>query len=233
VSFTLILAITAAAAASAGYLAARRKSEPASPDDPDDPDAKRDKRGPGPGDPSEARKAQPKPAPEAKGGGGRKPAGGKPKPAEDIFAELPLALGDVVSALEEERWLSGALVAREDGKVQSVLFVAPEGATLAAVAAFAPPNKTIWWMSPATLSSPDEPPATIELDGVAFRRKGRLPVAMERLGQGAPSVGPEAIWGAYEGGKGEVAVVITSQGNTYAWMGRRLDEDQYDRLGAG
>ena len=68
---------------------------------------------------------------------------------------------------------------------------------------------------------------------MTFRRKGRLPVAMERLGQGAPSVGPEAIWGAYEGGKGEVAVVITSQGSTYAWMGRRLDEEQYDRLGAG
>lgn len=224
------MAITAAAAASMGYLAARRKGEHA--EGPRDPDEKDDAPG-DKGKPEPRGKVESKSKPEPKAAPPRKPAAGKPKPAEDIFADLPLALGDVVSALEEERWLSGALVAREEGKVLSVLFFAPEGAKVAAVAAFAPPRKDIFWMDPSELASLDEPPATIELDGVTFRRKGRLPVSMERLGQNAPSVGPEAIWGAYEGGKGEVAVVLTSEGKTHAWMGRRLDEEQYDRLGAG
>jgi len=214
-SFTLLLAVTAAVAASMGYLAARKHGvEDGIPpgDEDDEKDEKKDEK--------EEKKREPAPRPV------KKPAVSLP------FATLPFALGDVVSSGPDERWLAGAIVAREGGRVIGALFVAPEGVVHKAVAVFAPPRKDIWWMSPIELASPDEPPATIEVEGVALQRKGRLPVTLERLGQGAPPVGEDGIWAAYDRGK-EVAVVIASQGRAFAWSGVRLDEEEYDRLGGG
>jgi hypothetical protein len=211
-SFTLIMVVTAAVAATMGYMAARRRGE-------EDDEEERKEAPPKDGPPKGAKKAEPKP-----------PAPADPKA---IFAGMPLTLGDVVSAEHGERWLAGALVAREDGRVTAALFLAPEGTKVSAVAAFAPPRREIFWMESAELTSPDEPPATIELGDVAMRRKGRLPVSLERLGQGAPPVAEEGIWAVYAGGGRDVAVVIVSQGRAYAWAGKRLDEDEYDRLGEG
>jgi hypothetical protein len=208
-SFTLIMAVTAALAATMGYMAARRRGD-------DDEDELVDSRE---GSECSAKNVVPKGQVEA-----------DPKTA---FAGLPLSLGDVVSAMNEERWLAGALVAREEGLVIAALFLAPEGKKQSAVAVFAPPRREIFWMDPTELTSPDEPPATIELGGSTMRRKGRLPVTVERLGQGVPHLAEEAIWATYEGGSGGVAVVITSQGRAYAWVGRRLEEQEYDRLGEG
>lgn len=249
-SFTLILAVTAAVAGSMGYFAARKKGdEPAAPPKKRDDEKKnkdedkdkdeheierdedeKDEYGKPPPELKTFAKIKPGPRPNGKGAP-------KPETAEEknkkIFAGLPLSLGDVVSDHHEERWLAGALVAREQGRVISALFLAPEGAKLSAVAVFAAPRKDIYWMDPAPLDVTDEPSATIELGGIAFRRKARLPVTIERLGQGAPSVGEEAIWGVYDGGPAEVAVVLVSDGRVYAWQGRKLDEDRYDRLGEG
>jgi hypothetical protein len=224
VSFTLILAVTAAVAASMGYMAARKHGDAGAEPDPDGdetdaPEKKADKK----------EQKQTPPPPE------KKPAKkGKPEPEVSPFATLPLALGDVVSLSSgvEERWLAGALVARENGQVIGALFLAPEGATLKAVAAFAPPRRDLYWMSPAELTSPDEPPATIELGGIPLQRKGRLPVSLEKLGQGAPKVGPEGIWAVYDRGR-DVAVVVVSDGQAHAWVGTRLEEEEYDRLGGG
>ena len=242
-SFTLILAVTAAVAGSMGYLAARKKG-----DEPEAPPTKRknEKKNEQDEDDEHEEKdeyGKPPPAvvkPKEKVAAAAKPGSKgavKPETAEEkarkTFAGLPLSLGDVVSDGHEERWLAGALVAREQGRVLSALFLAPEGAKLSAVAVFAAPRKDIYWMDPAELDVTDEPPATIELAGIAFRRKARLPVTIERLGQGAPSIGEEAIWGVYDGGPAEVAVVLVSEGRVHAWQGRKLDEDRYDRLGEG
>lgn len=239
-SFTLILAVTAAVAGSMGYLAARKKS-----DEPElepgkrknelrernEDDEEKDEYGKPPPEPSKPKeKAAAASKPGSKGAAKQETAEEK---AKKTFAGLPLALGDVVSDGHEERWLAGALVAREQGRVLSALFLAPEGAKLSAVAVFAAPRKDIYWMDPAELDVTEEPPATIELAGIAFRRKARLPVTIERLGQGAPSLGEEAIWGVYDGGPAEVAVVLVSEGRVHAWQGRKLDEDRYDRLGEG
>lgn len=213
-SFTLIMAVTAAVAATMGYMAARRKG-----DDGEEQEEERKEAPPKDGPPKSVKKAEPKPR-----------AAADPKAA---FAGMPFTLGDVVSAEHEERWLAGALVAREDGRVLAALFLAPEGKKLSAVAAFAPPRREIFWMEPTELTSPEEPPATIELGGLAMRRKGRLPVSIERLGQGAPAIAEEAIWAAYEGGGRDVAVVIVSEGRAHAWVGKRLDAEEYDRLGEG
>lgn len=208
---TLVAAATAVVAATTGYLVARRR-----------------------GGPTEARRALGR-----RGGGGRAAAPKDPKKdAKDAreaeaLTGLPVTLGDVIVAGTEERWLAGALVAREKGRVVSALFLAPEGATTRAVAAFALPKAEIFWLDPVDVVSPAEPPATLELGGAMLTRRGRLPVAVERLGQGAPSVGDAALWATYEGGGREVAVVLVSDGRALAWMGRRLDADEYDRLGSG
>jgi hypothetical protein len=215
VSLTLLLAVTAAVAGSMGYFAARRHGEgDASPDEggekqAGDPEKKKDDRRPPP-----PVKAAPK------------------KPAASPFATLPLALGDVVSSGHEERWLAGAVVAREGGQVIAALLLAPEGTKQHAVAVFAPPRRDVWWMAPTDLVSPAEPPATVELGGVALQRKARLPVTFERLGQGAPDVGEEGLWAVYGHGR-DVAVVIASLGKAHAWVGVRLEEGEYDRLGGG
>ncbi len=219
-SFTLLLAVTAAVAASMGYLAARKHGdEDDAPPDSGEQDGGKKKERERERDKDSEQKPAPKPVK-------------KPAATVSPFATLPLALGDVVSSGTEERWLAGAVVAREGGRVIGAVFLAPEGVVQQAVAVFAPPRKEIWWMSPAKLDSPSEPPATIEIGGVAMPRKGRLPVALERLGQGAPDVGEEGLWAVYDVGR-DVAVVIASGGKVHAWSGRRLDEEEYDRLGGG
>lgn len=223
-SFTLVLAVTAAVAASMGYLAARKHGDGGSrrdERDERDDDETDEKKG------DQQKDERKKPAEVAS-----PPAMKKTKPDAAPFATLPLALGDVVSAGMDERWLSGAIVAREEGRVIAALFVAPEGREHKAVAAFAPPRKDIWWLSPAELVTPDEPPATIELAGIPLQRKARLPVRLEKHGQGAPTVAEEGIWAVYDRGR-DVAVVIAWQGQAHAWVGTRLEEDEYDRLGGG
>jgi hypothetical protein len=221
-SFTLLLAVTAAVAASMGYLAARKHGdEDEPPPDSGDQTGNKDKKK------QDDRETDGSPRPPAK------PARKQPSgPAVSPFAELPLALGDVVSSGSDERWLAGAVVAREGGRVVGALFLAPEGTAQKAVAVFAPPRKDIWWMSPTEVASPSEPPATIEVAGVALSRKSRLPVTLERLGQGAPQVAEEGLWAVYDRGR-DVALVIASGGRAHAWSGLRMEEGEYDRLGGG
>jgi hypothetical protein len=234
VSVTLVLAVTAAVAASMGYMAARKHGD-------DEAEGHRDRDQDG--DRTDEKKPDAKKADERRDEDERRGEDNatqrnKPRPAKkkgagpSPFVGLPLALGDVVSSGSEERWLAGALVAREGDRVVGCVFLAPEGTVNKAVAVFAAPRKEIWWMSPVEIASPDEPPATIEVAGTAMQRKGRLPVALERLGQGVPPVGEEGIWAAYDRGR-DVAIVVSSQGKAHAWSGVRVEEHEYDRLGGG
>jgi hypothetical protein len=102
---------------------------------------------------------------------------------------------------------------------------------LDAVVVFAPPRREIHWLRPASVEAPEEPPATIELGGATFVRRGRVPVTVEAMGQGVPPLGETAIWAAYDGAGRDVAVVLASRGALYGWSGRRYDEGEYDRLG--
>lgn len=149
------------------------------------------------------------------------------------WSELPLSLGDVVLVGSEERWLAGALVARERGELVAVVFLAPEGAAQSAVVAFPEPRREILWLLPAEVDAPDEPPATLEIAGMTLRRRARLPVSLERLGQGAPALGNAGILAFYEGGGHDAAVVLASEGRIHAWAGRRIDDAGYERLGGG
>lgn len=172
---------------------------------------------------------------EAPGGNGGERARGAPAapPGDAPWNELPLALGDVVLAGSEERWLSGAIVARERGEIVAAVFLAPEGGAHGAVVAFPAPRREILWLAPAAADSPDEPPATLEIAGATMRRRTRLPAALERCGQGAPSVGDAGIIALYEGAGHDAAVVLASEGRIHAWAGRRIEDGGYERLGGG
>jgi hypothetical protein len=211
-----VLGLAAVAAAAAGWFAARRRNRAERPvaDAPkgDEPAKKGD---------TQAKSAA----------DGKKAAA--PAAAKSPFDGLPLALGDVVSADGDERWLSGALVAREGDRVVGVLFVAPEGRALHAVAAFPPPRRDIHWLAPAEVEIPAEPPATVELAGATYTRRSRLPVSLERQGQGAPELGESALWAQYEATGRDVALVLSGGGKVFAWTGTRQDPGDYDRMGGG
>lgn len=154
---------------------------------------------------------------------------------------LPLGLGDVVTAevevagrmAHEERWLRGGIVASERGRLVGVVYAAPEGAALEAVAVLAPPERHILWMSPVEVELGPEPPSTLEIGGVLMRRKLRRPVELERIGVGAPPCAAEGAWVEYEGPAGAAALILAQGPRRLAWSGRRLDEGRYDRMGRG
>ena len=149
------------------------------------------------------------------------------------FDGLALAPDDVVCADGEERWLAGALLAREGKHVQAAIFMAPEGAEVRAVAILVPQGRAIFWLTRADVACPAEPPGAIEIHGLALSRRWRLPVSIERHGQGAPQVGDTGILAFYEAGARDVALVLTGTAAPCAWVGRRYDESEYERLGTG
>ncbi len=151
-------------------------------------------------------------------------------PAAKPLAGFPLELGDVISSDGQERWLSGAIVAREQNAIM-VLFFAPEGREHWVVVAHPLPERNILWLRPVEVVSPAEPPATLEIGGFTMHRKSRLPVKLERLGQGAPDVESTGIVATYSAGAREVGIVLTSGEQSLAWSGRRIDASEYERMG--
>lgn len=154
-------------------------------------------------------------------------------PAPTTPDTLPLSLGDVVSAEGEERWLEGALVAREDGSARAALFFAREGLEERAVLVFAPPRREIHWLAPTPALAPREPPGTLEVGRATYTLVGRFPAAVERVGQGAPHVGDVVLWALYEGGGRKVALLLTGGVEARVWTGTRVDDGEWDRLGKG
>lgn len=160
-----------------------------------------------------------------------KPEADAEEPAPE--PELPMELRDVVSRGREERWLAGALMAREGGVLRAALFFAPEGAELRAVVAFPRPRREILWLRPAEVEVAGEPPTTLDVDGRTMRRRMRLPVSLERVGQGAPGPGKHGILAEYAAGGRDVAVVLEGAEATVALVGELCAEGEYDVWGGG
>jgi hypothetical protein len=135
--------------------------------------------------------------------------------------------------VHQERWLRGGVVASERGQIVGVVYAAPEGAELEAIAVFAEPERHILWMSPVEVEIGAEPASSLEIGGVLMQRRLRRPVELERIGLGAPPCATEGLWVQYEGPAGAAAVVIAQGPRRLAWAGRRLEEGHYDRMGAG
>ncbi len=172
------------------------------------------------------------------------PAASEVEPTVDPLAGVALAIGDVVSvsadapgtaavgARSRERWLTGALVAREGTTLIAVVFFAPEGATIESVVAFAAPRRDIAWVSAAAAEIGAEPPSTLEIDGKILERKSRVPVTIERLGRNVPRLGEAASLAEYASGR-DVAWVVRGDAGALSLVGVRLDEGEYERMGRG
>jgi hypothetical protein len=160
-------------------------------------------------------------------------SGGAPPPSPFAGRGLVIDLGDVVSSKGAERWLAGALELRDGEHLLAALFFAPEGSRQEAVCAFPAPRRELLWLSPAPIDATGEPPTAIELGGVVMQRRARLPVSVRRHGQGAPDVGDTATLAEYASTSRAAGLVLATRGLTLGWAGRRLEPDEYDRMGRG
>ncbi len=154
-----------------------------------------------------------------------------PRPFEND--SMALEIGDVVSMGGDERWLSGALSLRDGEHLVAALFFAPEGKRNDAVCAFCSPRREIFWLTPHAVEIGSEPPSSLELDGIVMRRRARVPVVVGRHGQDTPDVGEQAVFAEYEAGGGSVGVVLRTQSSALGWVGKRVDDGAYDRMGKG
>jgi hypothetical protein len=216
-SFLLFATVAALAAGTAGFMFGRRRE-----------------------------RSETDPAVEGKDAGAKETedAGSRPVvAAPNGLSRLPLALGDVVSAetdaaagasrVHVERWLAGGIVARDGDEVVGVVFVAPEGARQESVAVFAPPRRDIALITAVTTEVGNDPPTTIDIEGIVMRRRARIPVRLERIGHHAPRLGDTAIWAEYEASGRAVGIVIRGDAGTGVWLGTRYEDGEYDRMGSG
>ena len=156
-----------------------------------------------------------------------------PVATRDLFASFPCRLGDVViRAGAEEAWLAGALVFSEDAVV-AAMFVAPEAGRDRGVYVRRQPADTMIWMDPLApdeITTGQEPPTSVEHEGVRFERTRRLPVHVERVGTGAPDVGERAILAEYAAAAGERIIVVVGAAPARAWRGAALEPGMYEVL---
>ena len=157
-----------------------------------------------------------------------------PKPA-DLLAGFPCKLGDVLTRTGEgdEAWLAGALVLLEERPV-AALFIAPEAGGDRAILVRPPSELT--WLAPLRvrdlpgLVTSAEPPLSLEHGGIRYERTRRLPVKIERIGTGAPSVAPQGLLAEYTGAGSERLVVLSGGPHTLAWVGVALGERDFEIL---
>ncbi len=161
--------------------------------------------------------------------------------AEKIFPwdRFACRLGDVIVRQDgAEAWLAGALVFSEDAPA-AVLFVAPEAKVDRAVFLRAKPSTELVWLSPiaedAWKARGAEPPTSIELEGEPFDRIRRLPFRVERIGEGAPDLGPDVIVAEYKSLRSEEkrVISISGAGHSRAWRGEKIEVDSCDVLPSG
>jgi len=153
----------------------------------------------------------------------------------DLLAGFPCKLGDVLTRTGEgdEAWLAGALVLVEERPV-AALFIAPEAGGDRAILV-RPPSELTWLAPLRVRELPDlvtsaEPPLSIEHGGTRYERTRRLPVKIERIGTGAPSVAPQGVLSEYAGTGTERLVVLAGGPNVLAWAGVSLGERDYEIL---
>jgi len=146
---------------------------------------------------------------------------------------FPCRLGDVVlRGSGDEAWLAGAVLLSEGDDVVAALFVSPDAGGDRVVLVRPPPSDELLWLSPQTGISAvaGEPPTVLEVEGERFDRKRRLPLAAERIGTGAPDVGPQVIFAEYTGLGDDRLVVLSTARATWAWRGPVLFAGTYDIL---
>ena len=135
----------------------------------------------------------------------------------------------------DEAWLAGALVLAEDRPV-AALFVAPEAGGDHALFVRDAPGSGVTWLWPipkGALAATEDPPHTLEHEGMRYERERRLPVRVSRVGSGAPSVGDRAVLAEYAAPGHARLLIIAGGSETLAWKGVALAEGEYEVLPGG
>ena len=150
--------------------------------------------------------------------------------AEPPPVALVAQVGDVLQHGDLTRWpRAGALVHDADELVCALLFSSEDGRDQASVA-LAPPARHLLWLERRRLDLPPKPPTRIEIDGYLLERRMCFPARLEPVGDD-PGLGDQAVFALYEGHVGDAAVVIVGD-ESRVWYGQRLDEGDFDNLGA-
>ncbi len=146
--------------------------------------------------------------------------------------EFPCQLGDVVTTTAgESAWLGGVLILSEEHLV-AALFVAPEAERDRALYVTPKPRQKLFWLEPlvaAMVVIGAQPPTTLEIDNVTFRRVRRLPCRAEVRGSGAPDLG-EIITVIEYGSLGSERLVVlrAPSGACAAYRGSELAEGTFE-----
>jgi hypothetical protein len=152
------------------------------------------------------------------------------QPALEAFG---LCLGDVIMLRDSEAWLTGALLLKDGGEDEVVLFFTDQKADGDALLVRPSPRRTLYLVRAIALPDAALAPHSLEHEREVFTRKRRIPVTLEQAGQGCPPVGSAATWNWFESPGGEVLVCLQSERVSLAWRGHEVDEGSTLRLAAG
>jgi len=95
-------------------------------------------------------------------------------------------------------------------------------------------GELLWLSEEKNVTVPlGEPPTALEVGSDRFERRRRLPLRAERVGTGAPDLGPDVIFAEYTGLADDSLVVLATKSCVLAYRGQSLGSSAYDVLPSG
>ena len=141
----------------------------------------------------------------------------------------PLVVGDVVQFGLRARWSQGALVGRDHEGIAFVALLSQDGAEQQVTVAFAPPERSILWLTPHHQPAQVPAPTRIEVDRQLLDRRLLLSLTINSEGD-APRLAGNASVAIYDGPLGEAAVIFHHSEHSALWCGQRVAPDEWERL---
>jgi len=151
--------------------------------------------------------------------------------ASSHLARPSLDVGVVVVCEGEHRVIDSVLVFCEGGEPIATLHLeGGDGLHPRAVATFAPPSKTLGWLTARTVDLAPAPPLRLELDGVHLERSWSRPVSAKSRGETLPPTAPLRL-ACYRGGVRALALVLHAPEGARLYAGTEVEVSDVDILG--
>lgn len=153
----------------------------------------------------------------------------KPGTASDPFEQLGIKPGDVVMLREREIVTEAAWRFHEGSELVAALYFAGDEQLLLT----AGPEPRAFLMQSTRAPSALELPASVEIEGQSFSRRGRRPTRLIRS-TGAPEAPHETpLLAEYEAGAKEALWLVGRAGDWVAFCGEKIDAALLDNWGSG
>lgn len=162
-----------------------------------------------------------------------------PSPEEELapnpFALFGYGLRDVlIRTRDDEALLSGGYRMKEGSQVSAAVFVGPgaRGVTRVVVAFAAERDDLLWLelLPEGAVEVGREPATTLLINDEPYERSRRLPVAVERFGEGLPAIDDEVTLYEYGSAEGRSALVLRGGKHTIVAKGTKVLASTLDRL---